>query len=102
MCHYIYVGLPIEVNLKSLRPVIKDHGMDFSSPVTWIDMSPITAGYRFFRPTGRYCDCGTVLGSRLRGESDPIEHDFPHTSQLRHKGWGEAKIARWLSAYGVA
>jgi hypothetical protein len=50
----------------------------------------------YISTTSRHCDCGSVLGSlggRHGDEPGGYEHEL---KKLRRKGWGEAKIRRWV------
>lgn len=43
------------------------------------------------------CDCGTLLGSALRHESDPDAARTADIARYRRKGWSESRIARAMS-----
>ncbi len=96
MCHFIYVILPKATPLHLLRPILEPLGTKLR-PAPPDRFGPLP-GDAFFA-TDRYCDCGTVLGCRLRGhcEHDASTGTLPEDAErLRRKGWTEARIARWI------
>ena len=52
-------------------------------------------GERFYRVTREQCDCATWLGTVGDADLETDEVD-PRVARLRRRGWGEAKIKRWL------
>lgn len=46
--------------------------------------------------TRAQCDCGTAIGSAC--SVDPRPSPERHVARLKAKGWGDAKIARWLQS----
>jgi hypothetical protein len=98
MCHFITAVLPESANLSALAGIAARHGrvlMPQRNPGVEDHLKP---GERHFLTTEGFCDCGTTLGSQRRMEStlERSQHQAENAeSKLRHKGWSEAKIARW-------
>src|SRR5262249_9313009 len=94
MCHFVTATVPGELELPLLARVFEKHNLGFrllsSSPV----VRQLPAGDRYVLTTRGHCDCGTVLGSRRTPEA---ESRARQVAKLRKKGWGDAKIERWLA-----
>ena len=96
MCHFITATRSGHDIDPQLRRVVENHRLLFvpiENPTVTKQLQP-SEGY--FRATGHYCDCGTGLGAgRRRPVKPPIEKQM---AKFCKKGWGEAKIKRWLGA----
>ncbi len=95
MCHYIFAVLPPEAKLEKMQGVIAKFGMGFQTSPNQDEFAPISG--TVYYASGRYCDCGTVLGSRLRQDDLAAQEETinAEAQKLRRKGWSDAKIARW-------
>lgn len=94
MCTFITSWVSEGGDKSRLASILNEHGFDLDE----YPGSPIRAklkGPVYFRPTRSYCDCGTALGSSHRkgGKEASME---TRIEGLRSKGWGEAKITRWV------
>jgi hypothetical protein len=94
MCHFVTAAIPGDVELPFIARVFDKHDLAFrlltSSPV----VPQLRAGDRYVLTTRGHCDCGTALGSRHK-TPEPESH-ARQVAKLRKKGWGDAKIERWL------
>jgi len=96
MCHYITATIPNKDEIASVASIFKAHGFGFeliSNPHVAQQIGP--QDY-YILTSGKYCDCGTALGSL--GDRVPAKAvDFEsQVRKLRKQGWSEAKIKRWL------
>ena len=96
MCHFVTATLPSREPSSAARRIIEKHGFRYA-PIENPAIRPQigeSAGY--FQATRGVCDCGTSLGSRdEEPEDDGLGREL---AKLRRKGWGKAKIARWLDS----
>jgi hypothetical protein len=96
MCHYITATIPDKGEIASVASIFKSHGIGFeliSNPHVSRQIGPQD---RYILTSGKYCDCGTALGS-LVNTVPAKDIDFePQIRKLRKQGWSEAKIKRWL------
>jgi len=93
MCHLITVVIALRAEA-DVRALAVAHGLRL------VAFRPPTAGLRDgehqYATCPGQCDCGTPLGAtrRSRGGRDDDEHQ---RAKLSKKGWGAAKIDRWLA-----
>ncbi len=92
MCHLITIVLPsaaartmVEGALAPLRAVPNTHVL-----------SQLQTGELYVAATGKGCDCGTPIGSASEGNSLGKDRTATQTAKLRKKGWGPAKIEKWV------
>jgi hypothetical protein len=100
MCHYITATLPARADFKAAEAIFKCHGFGFAENDNPNLSSQLEKGDRQFLTAGKYCDCGTSLGS-YRVDARPAVSKR-ELDQLRRKGWSEAKINRWLEEKAAA
>lgn len=95
MCHYITATLPAGVDPQVIAPIFQRHQRKLEALGNSIVLGQLPRGEQYFLTTGKFCDCGTALGSQLRRtvEHSP-EDEIP---KLKRKGWSAAKIDRWLN-----
>lgn len=94
MCHYITAVLPTTDSDAGLGGLVEKHRLLFERVSNDSVSAQLRPGERQLRATGHMCDCGTGLGA---GRRAPAESDLDRrVAKLQKKGWGEAKIARWL------
>ncbi|MCP5023562.1 MAG: hypothetical protein GY930_17560 [bacterium] len=92
MCHVITLVLPSEAAqimvAGTLAPL-----QDAPNPHV---LSKLQTGELYVAATGKGWDCDTPIGSASKG--DPLDKDLTttQTAKLRKKGWGPAKIKKWL------
>lgn len=95
MCHFITMVLPATTDLDAASKLLGEYGRELS-PVENRSIKPLLLPDElYFYPAGESCDCGTALGS-LNHASDAGRVEKSWLDGLRKKGWGEAKIARWV------
>ena len=96
MCHFITASLPHETDLNAIGPIFAAHNVGFeliSNPHITRQLDP-QAWY--ILTSGKYCDCGTALGSLNRpGANTHLSYERD-LKKFRKQGWSEAKIQRWL------
>jgi hypothetical protein len=97
MCHLITTTLSHDTELGALRPVIREHRMALAPIYNSHVATQLPRGTLYLRATQGMCDCGTALGCLTRGDRDPHHAGERDQERLRRKGWGEAKIARWVA-----
>lgn len=100
MCHYITATLPARADFKAAEAIFKRHGFGFAANDNPNLSTQLEKGDRQFMTAGKYCDCGTSLGS-FRVDARPAVSKR-ELDQLRRKGWSEAKINRWLEEKNAA
>ena len=96
MCHYITATIPNKDDVTSVASIFKSHGFGFELISNPHVAQQIGAQDRYILTSGKYCDCGTALGSlsdRMPAKDLDLE---PQVRKLRKQGWSEAKIKRWL------
>ncbi len=93
MCTIITFVLPGDADLERVSEFFLDplETVDNRYVLAQLDTKEVYAA-----GTGKGCDCGTAIGS-LAGSDRSGEHDLStELRKLRNKGWGEAKIEKWL------
>jgi hypothetical protein len=90
MCEFIAATLPSQEARARLAPLIEQYGLSFSPLFARPLLAQFCAGEYYPRATHGHCDCGTDLAAG-RGR-----HRAAKAGRLKRKGWGEAKIKRWL------
>lgn len=97
MCLYVTMLLPKGVNPDSVAHASGRGDSAFPPIENGAIQSQARPGDHYFRANRAICDCGTPLGAALRtAERIPLD-EAEAASRLRKKGWGEARIARWLA-----
>src|SRR5262245_39681188 len=97
MCHYITATLSHDTDLAALQPVIREHRMALSPIHNAHVEAQLPRGTLYLSATRSMCDCGTALGCLNGGDRDRYHAGERDRERLRRKGWGEAKIARWVA-----
>ena len=96
MCHFITATLPAEADVERVRQIAKSHCLAWVPADNPKVAAQLRAGELYFMTTHGHCQCGTPLGE-LRRHEKPEEPGYTRQlSKLRQKGWGKAKIERWL------
>ncbi|HKP82048.1 MAG TPA: hypothetical protein VJT69_08515 [Pyrinomonadaceae bacterium] len=79
-----------------MASIFKSHGFGFeliSNPHVAQQIGPHDY---YVLTSGKYCDCGTALGSlNDRVPAKAVDYE-PQVRKFRKQGWSEAKIKRWL------
>lgn len=100
MCHYTFYVMPCGTDRDLLHSVATKYGMSDQPAGTFVPSAPGDA----YRATGRYCDCGTALGCRLRhacyDEREAVANK--DVAKLKQRGWSQTKIERWLEEKALA
>jgi hypothetical protein len=92
MCQYILATFPVDADLAALERVFVAHKRGWEVLTNPHLARQLPARDVQVLTTAGHCDCGSGLGSQPPAVDDP-ERQVP---KLRKKGWGEAKIRRWL------
>jgi hypothetical protein len=96
MCHYITATVPDKDEIASVASIFKSHGMGFeliSNPHVTQQIEPRD---RYILTSGKFCDCGTALGSlHDQTSAKPIDYGM-QVRKFQKQGWSKAKIQRWL------
>ncbi len=95
MCHFIFVGVPKEVDEIILDDLAKSHRIRLKPG--WMTISGHGLDAEIFYGTAGHCDCGTSIGSRLR-ETAPENKLERKVKAWRRKKWSEEKIARAVAS----
>jgi hypothetical protein len=88
--------MPNKDDAESVAAMFKSHGFGFeliSNPHVAQQIGPQDW---YILTSGKYCDCGTALGSLSNRVQDKAIDFEPQVRKLRKQGWSEAKIKRWL------
>ena len=94
MCHFVLAALPADADVAALDAVAREHGRRLQ-PLHHPDFErQWGAQMRVHVTTPGHCDCGTVVGSRLRAGAPDWDAE---TRKLVRKGWSEAKAARAIA-----
>jgi hypothetical protein len=96
MCHYITATIANKHEIESVALIFKLYGFGFeliSNPHVAQQIGPQAC---YILTSGKYCDCGTALGSLSNRVQDKAIDFEPQVRKLRKQGWSEAKIKRWL------
>jgi hypothetical protein len=112
---FITATLPAEVRYALVEPVLKRHALGWT-PLRNPSLKAALAGDQLYLTTRGHCDCDSALGrlgrwAHQRPAGDGGGHvggaagapagasqaADPEVARLRKKGWGEAKIRRWLA-----
>jgi len=96
VCHFISGLIEKDFAINELNTIGKLYGINFSVCENSFVQSQLKPSEIYLIKTNKHCDCGTELGflNRLKKKEDSGENKL---SQLRKKGWSEAKIERWLN-----
>jgi hypothetical protein len=94
MCTFITSWVYGSIDRIKLKAILRENGFDLDEYPDSPLKQKVGASI-YFRPTKTQCDCGTVFGRQnQKGSSEaPIE---VQVQRLKRKGWGEAKIRKWL------
>ena len=95
MCTFISLFLAASVDRAAMARVAEAHGLALSAQENAAVSRQLQEGEALYLSTKGHCDCGTALGSQVRGSGGPSRSDA--AARLRAKGWSEAKIARSLA-----
>lgn len=94
MCHFVLAALPVDADVAALDAVAREHGRRLQ-PLHHPDLErQWGAQMRAYVTTPGHCDCGTVVGSRLRAGAPDWDAE---ARKLVRKGWSEAKAARAIA-----
>lgn len=94
MCHFITMVLPPGARTARVETVLARHHRGFEIIENRHVARILEPGEIYFCPSPKHCDCGTALGS-MRQVSDTPDLTG-EIKKRKRKGWGEAKITRWL------
>lgn len=96
MCLYITATLPRGARLDCVARIFESYKLSFETVSNPHVRGQLHPGDVYVSTTTSRCDCGSVLGS-LGGRDEDRPEGYGHeVRRLRAKGWGEAKIRRWL------
>jgi hypothetical protein len=94
MCHYVTATLRSAIAPDCALAIAESHNLQFEPVANSFVQQQLRQGEGYFRLGRGMCDCGTPLGSREQASSRrPSSKEL---AKLRKRGWGEAKINRWL------
>ena len=98
MCYFITTTLPTGSDIEAAASIARQYGRiwePLNNPFIAPQLDP---GEEHFTTTSSHCDCGTKIGLCTRPAAGRNERAAERKiSRLRHKGWSNAKIERWLS-----
>src|SRR5579884_1048952 len=94
MCTFVTAMIPKNAATPELRTIFSEysfgwHEMHNSS------LSLLLPDSIQLLPLGNQCNCSTALGAADHQDPREINDIDAEMSQLRAKGWGDAKIQRW-------
>jgi hypothetical protein len=102
VCLFITATLPAEARWERVEPVLARHALRWKA-LENTSLKEALAGDHYYLTTRGHCDCDTALGSLGGRISGPRRQTVagaagrdPEVAKLRKRGWGEAKIRRWL------
>lgn len=95
MCHYITAIIPNSSSVEELNQIAKIFNLAFTKINNKFVQSQLNSNYQYLSKLSNHCDCGTVIGScgNLQNGVSVKEKEI---KKLQRKGWGKAKIQRWL------
>ena len=96
MCHHITATISNKHDIESVALIFKLYGFGFeliSNPHVAQQIGPQDC---YILTSGKYCDCGTALGSLINRVPTKAVGSERQVRKLRKQGWSEAKIKRWL------
>jgi hypothetical protein len=96
MCHYITATIAHKHEIESVALIFELYGFGFeliSNPHVAQQIGPQGC---YILTSGKYCDCGTALGSLNNRVQDKAVDSERQVVKFRKQGWSEAKIKRWL------
>ena len=96
MCHYITATIPNHDDVATVASIFKSYGFGFELISNPHVAELIGLEDRYILTSGKYCDCGTALGSLSDRVSAKAVDFEPQIRKLRKQGWSEAKIKRWF------
>ena len=96
MCVYVTAVLPGGTDLESAKPKFEVHGFAFQRYANASVTEALSPGATLVLTTRGHCDCGTAIGSACA--TNPRPDPERHVARLKAKGWGDAKIARWMES----
>jgi len=97
MCHFITAVLPVADPSSHFQRLVTEHRLRFEPTENPSVEAQLHPGEHYFRATPHMCDCGTGLGAGA--ESADGRTLEKRVAKLRRKGWGPAKITRWLEQH---
>jgi hypothetical protein len=97
MCHFVSATLPLTADLAVLGPIAAQHHRALTPLHNSHVEAQLPSTVRYYLTTTGHCDCGTALGSTNRERpSQPKADTAKQIAAFQRRGWGAAKIARWL------
>jgi hypothetical protein len=98
VCYFITTTLPAGSNIEAAASIARQYGRIWEPLNNPFIIPQLEPGEEHFTTTSSHCDCGTQIGLRTRPAAGRNERAAERKiSRLRHKGWSNAKIERWLS-----
>ena len=96
MCHYITAVLPRSAYIEKVRTIMKAHHRQLEELPNRSIESQLLAGEAYYLTAAGRCDCGTMLGFVSRRATPEPFNIEGAVERLKRKGWGKAKIDRWI------
>ena len=88
--------MPNRDDVASVAAIFKSYGFGFELISNAHVAEQIGPHDWYILTSGKYCDCGTALGSlNDRVPAKAVDYES-QVRKLRKQGWSEAKIKRWL------
>jgi len=97
MCYYITATIPSNTKFPEIISLLKECKFGYDPIQNASLQDAIGKNRLYFKPTLTDCDCGTPLGGMNTRKSYEPEALEKQAAIQRKKGWGEAKIRRWLA-----
>lgn len=94
MCHFVTLILTDPQKEEIYSRIVKSRHRELERYENSHISKFLRPGEFLAHPQGKFCDCGTALGSFH--EVQPYRIPLKEIEKLRKRGWTETKIKRWL------
>ena len=94
MCHFVLAVLPADADMPAFDALARTHGRRLQRVENADVERQLGSDWHCHLTTPGHCDCGTVIGSRLRAVAPDWDAE---TRKLVRKGWSEAKASRTIA-----
>jgi len=95
MCHFITATIYKSSSIEELNKIAQRFNLAFTIINNKFVQSQLSRDYQYLSKSTTHCDCGTVIGSCCNSPNG-VSISENKINKLKRKGWGKAKIQRWL------